>query len=46
MIISMQTVLDINSESEPEFRILQSDYTRGTPGHTQPKVVLSDATSS
>ena len=23
-------------------RILQSDWMRGTPGHTQPKVVLAD----
>ena len=27
-------------------RILQSDWTRGTPGHTQPKVVVLDATFS
>ena len=48
MIISMQKNLRyqlIPSRDNDDQRIMQSDWTRDTPDHTQPKAVVSNATS-
>ena len=45
MIISMQRIKDINwfFLMILLMKILKTDWTRGTPGHIQPKVIASDA---
>ena len=48
MTIFMQKILGdywISSRDFYDERILQFDWMRGTIGHTQPKVVVSDGTS-
>ena len=44
MTVATQTYKLIASRDTDDQRTLESDWTRGTTGHTLPKLVVSDAT--